>query len=195
MLKRQAKMISMDGFNKEGAGDAVLKTKVGTHFVSDFDFSLTTILSITTQTTAFLHIFIQGSEQYHKFKKSSDIAMHTNHFLTLAALPFLVGAATKRVTVGRGGLIFDPQEITAALGDLVNFHFATAPVSVAQSTFGEPCTPCKNGIFSGVVTKSDVCWTSGERPTSWLANEPWVEGNDLSIEPDQIGADLAVRCD
>lgn len=61
------------------------------------------------------------------------------------------------VTVGEGGnLAFSPKSITAAVGEIVEFHFFPAKHSVAQSTFGAPCTPFSNGtsFFSGSMTTS-----------------------------------------
>ncbi|KAF8861458.1 Cupredoxin [Acephala macrosclerotiorum] len=61
------------------------------------------------------------------------------------------------VTVGEGGkLAFSPNSITAAVGEIVEFHFFPPKHSVAQSTFGAPCTPFSNGtsFFSGSMTTS-----------------------------------------
>ena len=85
--------------------------------------------------------------------------MYTSQLFSLAALPAFIHAATFDVTVGGSNLVFKPDHITAAQGDLINFYFASAPVSIAQSTFDEPCVPSKNGIWSGqvVVVGPTVC--------------------------------------
>jgi plastocyanin len=54
------------------------------------------------------------------------------------------------VTVGAGGgLDYQPDTLTAAVGDTIIFNFQPGDHSVAQSTFGAPCTPSSNGIWSG----------------------------------------------
>ncbi|KAM0330204.1 hypothetical protein ACHAQA_004378 [Verticillium albo-atrum] len=56
------------------------------------------------------------------------------------------------VKVGDGGLTFDPAEVTAAVGDVVEFHFWPMAHSVAQSSFDAPCQPLNTtGFFSGPV--------------------------------------------
>lgn len=67
---------------------------------------------------------------------------------TLAALAAAVApalAANITVTVGASangttGLVFDPQVITAAVGDFVNFEFRGGNHTVTQSSFANPCT-------------------------------------------------------
>jgi len=67
------------------------------------------------------------------------------HFSTIAATLLsvvgLASAATQTVMVGQGGLKFSPSNITAAVGDVVNFQFAAKNHTVTQSTFAAPCTP------------------------------------------------------
>ncbi|CZR53559.1 uncharacterized protein PAC_03438 [Phialocephala subalpina] len=61
------------------------------------------------------------------------------------------------VTVGAGNsLAFSPNSITAAVGEIVEFHFYPPAHSVAQSSFAAPCTPFSNGtsFFSGQMTTS-----------------------------------------
>ncbi|EXF77868.1 hypothetical protein CFIO01_04122 [Colletotrichum fioriniae PJ7] len=59
------------------------------------------------------------------------------------------------VKVGDGGLTFEPNSVTAAVGDVVEFHFYPRAHSVAQSAFDSPCQPLTNGsttgFFSGPV--------------------------------------------
>ncbi|KAK6343656.1 hypothetical protein TWF730_011247 [Orbilia blumenaviensis] len=60
--------------------------------------------------------------------------------------------ATHSVVVGRGGLRFDPENIVAEPGDIVEFHFLPRNHSVAQSNFANPCQPIdSNAFFSGFV--------------------------------------------
>ncbi|KAH6654474.1 extracellular serine-rich protein [Truncatella angustata] len=62
---------------------------------------------------------------------------------------------THTVAAGRGALSFEPSNIVANIGDVVEWHFAPQNHSVAQSSFGEPCKPLTDaagaevGFFSG----------------------------------------------
>ncbi|OLN87592.1 putative GPI-anchored cupredoxin-like protein 2 [Colletotrichum chlorophyti] len=61
------------------------------------------------------------------------------------------------VKVGDGGLTFSPNDIKAAVGDVVEFHFYPRAHSVAQSSFDSPCQPLNGttaGFFSGPVAVS-----------------------------------------
>ncbi|KAF2001667.1 hypothetical protein P154DRAFT_167085 [Amniculicola lignicola CBS 123094] len=51
--------------------------------------------------------------------------------------------------VENGGLHFEPQNVVAEIGDLIEFHFLPKNHSVVQSSFDEPCKPLQNGVFSG----------------------------------------------
>ncbi|KAK6507921.1 hypothetical protein TWF481_006342 [Arthrobotrys musiformis] len=68
--------------------------------------------------------------------------------------------ATHSVVVGRGGLRFDPENIVAEPGDIVEFHFLPRNHSVAQSNFANPCQPI-----------SDTAFFSGFVPTNYGQNE------------------------
>ncbi|KAK7431781.1 hypothetical protein QQZ08_001721 [Neonectria magnoliae] len=59
------------------------------------------------------------------------------------------------VKVGDGGLTFDPEELKASVGDVVEFHFYPQAHSVAQSSFDAPCEPLNTtSFFSGPVAVS-----------------------------------------
>lgn len=66
-------------------------------------------------------------------------------FAAIAALaPSLVSAVNHTVFVGASqngtiGLRFDPQQITAAKGDIVSFEFRGGNHTVTQSSFANPC--------------------------------------------------------
>jgi plastocyanin len=62
--------------------------------------------------------------------------------------------STFDVTVGKDGLKFDPETLTASPGDLIHFHFYASNHSVVQSTFDKPCQPMDGGIYSGFFTAS-----------------------------------------
>ncbi|KAK4139760.1 uncharacterized protein C8A04DRAFT_40456 [Dichotomopilus funicola] len=48
---------------------------------------------------------------------------------------------THSVVAGRSGLHFDPENIFASIGDIVEFHFLPANHSVVQASFDAPCVP------------------------------------------------------
>jgi len=64
-----------------------------------------------------------------------------------------VGAqATHQVTVGgSAGLIYTPETIEAAVGDMVVFTFLSANHTVTQSAFTEPCVKLATGMDTGFV--------------------------------------------
>jgi plastocyanin len=72
-------------------------------------------------------------------------------FAAATALISGVFAATKTVQVGDKGDVFDPNTITADVGDVVEFHFAGRH-SVAQSAFNSPCKSGSTDIFSGIMS-------------------------------------------
>jgi plastocyanin len=51
--------------------------------------------------------------------------------------------------VENDGLHFEPQNVVAGVGDMIEFHFLPKNHSVVQSSFDAPCTPLEGGIFSG----------------------------------------------
>lgn len=91
-----------------------------------------------------------------KFSAASAIAA------IAAFAPGLVSAANITVFVGASqngtaGLRFDPQQITAQTGDVVNFQFRGGNHTVTQSSFANPCAwqfntaTNQNGFNSGFV--------------------------------------------
>ncbi|KAH8590613.1 Cupredoxin [Bisporella sp. PMI_857] len=74
---------------------------------------------------------------------------------TLLALAAAVSAANIDIDVGEDGITFNPDTITAAVGDKLLFHFypGTGPHSVVRSSFAAPCVPLEgaNTFFSGLL--------------------------------------------
>ncbi|CAE6476426.1 unnamed protein product [Rhizoctonia solani] len=72
--------------------------------------------------------------------------MHFSVVAFVAAfVPALVSAANITVVVGgNGALTYTPANITAAVGDFVEFEFRDKNHTVTQSTFADPCTQFKN---------------------------------------------------
>lgn len=61
---------------------------------------------------------------------------------------------THSVVAGLGGLRFDPDNVVAEVGDIVEWHFLPKNHSVAQSSFDKPCVPlddysADDSFFSG----------------------------------------------
>lgn len=69
----------------------------------------------------------------------------------LASRTYGERAITHTVVAGLGGLHFDPDNVVAEIGDVVEWHYLPANHSVVQSSFGAPCKPLAGnaGFFSG----------------------------------------------
>lgn len=65
-------------------------------------------------------------------------------------------------TTANSGLHFEPENIVAEPGDLLEFHFQPKNHSISQSSFDEPCAPLADGtgFFSGFNFNTTV----GEAP-------------------------------
>ncbi|PNP43756.1 hypothetical protein TGAM01_v209508 [Trichoderma gamsii] len=73
-------------------------------------------------------------------------------FSTLAVTAFsaVASAKTIRIDVGQGGLTFTPNDITAAVGDILEFHYHPKNHSVVAADFATPCKPkAEGGFYSG----------------------------------------------
>jgi plastocyanin len=73
-------------------------------------------------------------------------------FSTLAVTAFsaVASAKTIRIDVGQGGLTFSPSDITAAVGDILEFHYHPKNHSVVAADFASPCKPkAEGGFYSG----------------------------------------------
>lgn len=72
---------------------------------------------------------------------------------TFAALAAAVPALAANITVlvgmsqnGTVGTVFDPQVVTANVGDFVNYEFRAGNHTVTQSSFADPCTQQFNTV-------------------------------------------------
>ncbi|RDW74960.1 hypothetical protein BP6252_06102 [Coleophoma cylindrospora] len=70
-----------------------------------------------------------------------------------------------KVGSSNGTLKYSPDNLTAAVGDMVQFQFAPANHTVTQSTFDQPCQPVAmnsnvTGIFSGFMPVSASATTA-----------------------------------
>jgi plastocyanin len=57
------------------------------------------------------------------------------------------GGAVQTIQVGKSGLTYTPDSITAKVGDQIEFQFDSAGHSVAEGTFGKPCQPDGDSAF------------------------------------------------
>ncbi|PQE29583.1 extracellular serine-rich protein [Rutstroemia sp. NJR-2017a BBW] len=81
--------------------------------------------------------------------------------VNVLALAAAVMAETITVDVGKGGLHFSPEKISAQKGDEIVFHFYSTH-SVATSSFSDPCVSGADDVFSGVQLGTDAgtpIWT------------------------------------
>lgn len=60
-------------------------------------------------------------------------------------------AIHKVIVGGDAGLVYTPEFIYAAVGDVVEFHFLKQNHSITQSTFAKPCVRKPDGIDSGLL--------------------------------------------
>jgi len=88
--------------------------------------------------------------------------------LSLLALPFVAAQTVHNITVGSGGLVFSPSNITASPNDTIVFTFAGTHTAT-ESSFGSPCAPLSNGFnfqasstagtpFSVTVNDTNPIW-------------------------------------
>ncbi|ORY00879.1 hypothetical protein BCR34DRAFT_627887 [Clohesyomyces aquaticus] len=64
-------------------------------------------------------------------------------------------------TTANGGLHFEPENIVAEIGDLIEVHFLPKNHSFAQSSFDKPCVPLNDdAVFSGFQFQT----AAGEAP-------------------------------
>jgi plastocyanin len=76
--------------------------------------------------------------------------MFAKSLIVAAASLMMVNAANIPVDVGKGGITFTPNTVTAAKGDVLVFTFDSGPHSVTQGTFATPCQPSSGGFNSGL---------------------------------------------
>ncbi|OAX82580.1 hypothetical protein ACJ72_03072 [Emergomyces africanus] len=65
--------------------------------------------------------------------------------------PMQKGREHRVVVGGEAGLVFQPETINAAIGDMVIFDFLSQNHTATQSTFGQPCARMAQGIDSGFM--------------------------------------------
>ncbi|KAB5551036.1 plastocyanin-like domain-containing protein [Coniochaeta sp. 2T2.1] len=79
---------------------------------------------------------------------SSSTTTATSTTTSTPSKTFTLTGVTHTVAVGRGGLKFDPDNVVAQIGDVVEWHYLPANHSVAQSSFDRPCQPLNEHAFN-----------------------------------------------
>jgi hypothetical protein len=92
-----------------------------------------------------------SSNQIQRLPISSKIEMYTSISL-LAGLAATVAAKTIVITAGSGGFAFSPSTVTAAVDDVLEFHFVGSIHSAVQGDFSSPCVQSSGGFDSGKIT-------------------------------------------
>lgn len=75
---------------------------------------------------------------------SSSVKSKTNFLATAQKVQVVTVSSTNN------SLIYSPDRVTAAVGDMVQFQFVAGNHTVTQSTFDQPCTPI-NTIMTNVT--------------------------------------------
>lgn len=96
-------------------------------------------------------LFFDQSPKQSLISRDKRDNMHST--LALSVVPFLLSlthATNIPITVGADAeLAFNPQVITASVGDTLTFSYFPKNHSVTQSSFTDPCHPLADGFFSG----------------------------------------------
>ncbi|GAD95504.1 serine-threonine rich protein, putative [Paecilomyces variotii No. 5] len=70
--------------------------------------------------------------------------------------PMMNAGMVHQVTVGGdAGLVYTPDSVMAAPGDMIQFNFMSKNHTVTQSSFGEPCKAMEGGVDSGFMPNAD----------------------------------------
>ncbi|RDW75303.1 hypothetical protein BP6252_06445 [Coleophoma cylindrospora] len=82
--------------------------------------------------------------------------------ISMLAVAAAAQAATIDIAVGETGLKFTPNTTTAAVGDVLAFHFYSGGHSVVSGALANPCTPDATSFFSGYIPGSSAGDTTFE---------------------------------
>ncbi|KAJ2896631.1 hypothetical protein MKZ38_005389 [Zalerion maritima] len=81
---------------------------------------------------------------------------------TVATTTYHLTGVTHTVVAGKGGLKFDPDNVVAEIGDVVEWHYLPANHAVAQSSFFDPCKPLEDASGKQVGFFSDFNFATSE---------------------------------
>ncbi|OBT68574.1 hypothetical protein VE03_01712 [Pseudogymnoascus sp. 23342-1-I1] len=94
-----------------------------------------------------------GSSDYGSSSSDTTTTTSNSQAATDATSTTTNSTTVHKVLVGQTALTFSPWNVTAAVGDKVEFHFYPTTHSVAQAAFDAPCEPSSDtAFFSGGVT-------------------------------------------
>ncbi|ORY69613.1 uncharacterized protein BCR38DRAFT_334393 [Pseudomassariella vexata] len=71
---------------------------------------------------------------------------------------------THSVVAGLAGLRFDPENVVASAGDIIEWHFLPKNHSIAQSSFAEPCQPLANSPSTSFFSGFNFATSEGQAP-------------------------------
>ncbi|KAJ7739643.1 hypothetical protein DFH07DRAFT_1064364 [Mycena maculata] len=95
--------------------------------------------------------------------------------LSLAVIPVARSAMIDVVVGGEGIIAYTPNNVTANVGDIVQFTFMQKNHTITQSTLASPCSPLEGGFDSGFVP---VAANATDFPTAQLTvtdtNPIWI---------------------
>lgn len=96
---------------------------------------------------------------------STETTMETSASPT----PTSSSGAVHTIDVGEDGFTYNPDTVTAAAGDTVEFHFYPGDHSVVQAAFSSPCKPLNDSsIYSGfLMGTADGNVSLSSLSTSW----------------------------
>lgn len=103
---------------------------------------------------------------------AAEMGMSTEMAMTATAAAAMAATSTMAASMGteivhvvqvgsNGSLTFSPNNVIAAVGDLVQFQFNPKNHSVVQSTFANPCIPIQN-----IMPNKTDAFFSGFMPTN-----------------------------
>ncbi|KAL2178360.1 uncharacterized protein P884DRAFT_258452 [Thermothelomyces heterothallicus CBS 202.75] len=81
---------------------------------------------------------------------------------------------THSVVAGRPGLRFDPENIVAEVGDVVEFHFLPRNHSVVEASFDAPCAPRDDSAPGSPTTFFSGFFPVSPNPDGSVAQSPEV---------------------
>jgi len=86
----------------------------------------------------------------------ANLAATTTTTTNLASNTVPLTGVTHTVVAGLAGLHYDPENVVANVGDIIEWHYLAKNHSVVQSSFGAPCVPLAGGgFFSGFLPVGD----------------------------------------
>lgn len=81
--------------------------------------------------------------------------MHISALSALAVAAYARLAAAETIIIESGNTYFQPSNVNASVGDVLEFHFLPNNHSVVMGDFSSPCEPASTGgFYSGFLPSS-----------------------------------------